>query len=568
VNFEEVAFSTMNFSELPYRRISADEAESTTKAMLAKWAEGSDASQQAAVVREWDRIQREWRHNLSMSHVRFSQDTTHPANVAEKDYWDKLRPVLQLQENTFLKCVVNSPQREGLERIFGTHVFNLWQTNLDSMSESVVGLKQEQAALVSRYSTLMAQLETDFMGERVNLSQLATHYGSADRAKRLLARQAQDRALGKCQQELDSIFDELVAIRHAIAGKLGHGSYTTQAYKELQRTDYGPDDVAAFRREVELELVPIASKIRARQAENLGLEDYRFHDESVQDPRGATRPKGDHDWMLKRATEMFDEMGDDFGSFFRMMHDKSLLDLQARKGKSGGGYCTMFPEEGLPFIFANFNGSNGDVRVFTHECGHAFQCYQSRDQPLLDLVWPTLEACEIHSMSLEFLSYEFMDKFFGDDASRFRREHLEQALLFIPYGVAVDEFQHEIYSRPEASPQERAELWQSLERKYLPHRKYHRLPYFESGRFWQRQGHIFRSPFYYIDYCLAQCCALQFWSQSRHDRAETFERYRKLCRLGGSKPFTGLMQEVGLVSPFAPGGLRGVMMEVAEEIGL
>ena len=558
----------MHFTELPYRRVSEKEADETTRKFLSTWSECSGPERQAELIREWDGRQREWQHNLSLSQVRFSQNTTASETIAEKEYWDRLRPILRVHGNSFLQKVLKSPHRPGLEKIFGRHVFRLWQASLDSMSEAVVGLKQEEAALVSRYSKLMAGLEATFQGRKVNLSQLAKHYGAADRSERLDARQAQDRALGGAVEELDSIFHDLVQVRHAIGQALGHESYTTLAYQELQRTDYGPAEVAAFRRQVAVELVPLAAQIKNRQKEQLSLDSYFFHDEPVQDLRGATRPNGGHDWMMEQAIRMFDEMGDDFGSFFRMLHEKSLLDLEARKGKSGGGYCTVFPVEGLPFIFANFNGSNGDVRVFTHECGHAFQCYQSRDQPLMELVWPTLEACEIHSMGLEFLSYGHMEKFFGEDASRFRREHLEQALVFIPYGVAVDEFQHEIYRNPTATPDERALLWKEMERKYLRYRKYDRLPFFESGRLWQRQGHIYRRPFYYIDYCLAQCCALQFWRWARSDLEGTFERYRALCKLGGSKPFTGLLQQVGLSSPFTKGTLGSILADVRQEIGL
>ena len=251
-----------------------------------------------------------------------------------------------------------------------------------------------------------------------------------------------------------------------------------------------------------------------------------------------------------------------------MMADCELLDLKARNGKAGGGFCANVPRYGVPFIFANFNGTQDDVNVFTHECGHAFQNWSSRDQSLLLYQWPTYEAAEIHSMSLEFLTYPYMEAFFGDDAARFIEGHLEDAILFLPYGCAVDEFQHRVYAEPDMTPAERAALWLELERTYLPHRRYTEMPHMESGRLWQQQRHIFAMPFYYIDYCLAQTCALQMWHSATKDREDTMARYRTLCSLGGSKPFTELVAAAGLANPFTVGSLDAVCDAVAETLDL
>ena len=221
---------------------------------------------------------------------------------------------------------------------------------------------------------------------------------------------------------------------------------------------------------------------------------------------------------------MFSALGQDFSKFYGLMERRELMDLEAREGKVSGGFCESLPEHQVPFIFANFNGTQDDVNVFTHECGHAFQCWSAaQTQELRDYGWPTMEACEIHSMGLELLTYNEMERFFGEDAERFRQGHLEDAILFLPYGALVDEFQHEVYARPELSSDERAALWQELESKWLPDRTYVDTPNFAGGRFWQRQGHLFHMPFYYIDYCLAQVCALQLWSMYLKDAEGTLK---------------------------------------------
>jgi M3 family oligoendopeptidase len=250
------------------------------------------------------------------------------------------------------------------------------------------------------------------------------------------------------------------------------------------------------------------------------------------------------------------------------MSDGGFMDLKNRPGKAGGGFCTSFPTEGVPFIFANFNGTHGDINVFTHEMGHAFQNWKSRDLPGIDVLWPTMEAAEINSMALEFLTYPQMALMVGDAAAdRFRRMHLIGSLAFLPYGVCVDHFQHEIYDNPAMSPAERNATWRRLETLYMPWRDYGDLAHPAGGGRWQAQLHIYRLPFYYIDYTLALCCAMQFWIAARDAPDDAMRRYRDLAALGGSAPFTALVASAGLVSPFEDGALEGVVRVAGNLLG-
>ena len=261
-------------------------------------------------------------------------------------------------------------------------------------------------------------------------------------------------------------------------------------------------------------------------------------------------------------------MGGGLGDFFRRMDTGGFLDLDARKGKANGGFCTSFPTHGMPFVYANFNGTKHDVEVLTHEIGHAFQNYSSREQWPMDYFWPTFESCEVHSMGLEFLTWPHMDAFFGEDGDRFRRFHLTEALTFLPYGTAVDHFQHLIYERPDATPEERHGMWQEMERTYLPWRDYGDLAHPKMGGRWQHQSHIYGSPFYYIDYVLAQTCALQFWAKAEVDRESTMKDYVELCERGGSLPFQALVRSAGLTSPFDAGCLSDVVKRAKGTLGV
>lgn len=257
---------------------------------------------------------------------------------------------------------------------------------------------------------------------------------------------------------------------------------------------------------------------------------------------------------------MYKELSNETEEFFNVMTQKNLLDLVSREGKAPGGYCTYIANEKVPFIYSNFNGTSGDVDVLTHEAGHAFQVYSSRNYEVLEYNWPTTEACEIHSMSMEFFAWPWMNLFFKEDEDKYKFSHLSGGLIFIPYGVAVDEFQHFVYANPNATPDERKAMWREIEKKYLPMRNYSEYPFVEKGTFWFKQMHIFEIPMYYIDYTLAQVCAYQFWIKSQNDNTKesAWSDYLRLCQAGGSVSFLKLIELANLDNPFEDGSIAKI----------
>jgi len=445
----------------------------------------------------------------------------------------------------------------------------LAEMDVTTFDPAIAADLEEEAKLTARYTALLAGARINVAGQDVNLAGLAPYAEAADRAQRHAAEAARWDFFATHGAELDSIYDALVRLRHGMARKLGFENYTPLGYRRMRRTDYGPEDVARYRDAVAQHVVPLVARLlEARRAEH-GWDRLRFWDEALIDPAGNPKPVGDHDLLVQQAEVMFDRMHPRLADFYRLMRDGGFMDLRNRPGKAGGGFCTSFPSQGVPFIFANFNGTHHDIGVFTHEMGHAFQCWESRQQPGLDYLWPTMESAEIHSMGLEFLTHPHMGLLVGDDAAeRYRRMHLIGSLAFLPYGVCVDHFQHEVYARPEATPAERHAIWQALERRYMPWTDYGDLAWPAKGGRWQAKGHIYASPFYYIDYTLALCCAMQFWLRASADPVEALDAYVALCGRGGSRPFLGLVESAGLTSPFAPGALEGVVREAGRVLRL
>lgn len=552
--------------DLPER----DAAIAGAKALLERFRGASTLDEQWAVLRDMDAMDRTFATLDSLTYIRFSQNTADPSAKSHRTFMDELEPAVDVHLVDLRRAVLASPHLDALTERLGEHTVARWRADAMSFSEAVAEDKAKESALVMEYMGLMASIRVDWEGESKSLGEMREVMGRPDRATRQRAAELRDAALAEKAEQMDALFSQLTTLRHGMAIKLGQSDYTPIGYAQMGRTDYDRSDAAVYRQQVLEHVVPLCTAIRMRRAKALGIEwgDYSVWDESVADPAGVPRPKGDHDWMLGQAQQMFSKLGDDFQAFFETMTSQGLLDLKSREGKAGGGYCTALYDHKVPFIFANFNGTQDDVNVFTHECGHAFQKVKSLHHEVIQDIRPTAESAEMHSMSLEHLCYPHMELFFGDDADRYRTQHLEGALLFLPYGCAVDEFQHAVYDNPRWTPEQRNAFWLTLEAKYLPWRSNGDLSNANAGRAWQAQRHVYFQPFYYLDYCLAETVALQFWQLAEADRAEAMRRYRQLCSLGGTQAFQGLVAAVDLKSPLKSGTLKSIAMDVGVALGV
>jgi M3 family oligoendopeptidase len=518
--------------------------------------------------REWDTMRRELDTWSSLTHLRFTQDTRDEGARAALDRRDELEPALTGFDIDLKRRFVASAERRRLEADLGAHVFRLWESDLATFAPVVEPDLIAESKLAAEYTQLLAGIEIAFDGETLNLSALGRYASDPDRNRRHGAASARWHELGTRGADLDRIFDELVHVRDGIARKLGFATFTELGYARMQRIDYDRAAVERYRDMVAAEVVPLANAIAQRAARRHGIAQLSVWDEQLLAAAPAPRPLGDAAWIMERTIESFSDLDPRLGDFARLMDGNELTDLVTRAGKAGGGYCTKLATYGVPFVFTNFNGTKGDITVLMHELGHAFQGYSSRNKAVIDYLTPTMESAEVHSMSLEYLSWPFMERFFGDGAQTYREGHLSEALLFLPYGVAVDHFQHLVYEQPNATPAERHAMWQSMEKRYLPWRTYGDLERPSRGAFWQSQLHIYRAPFYYIDYTLALCCALQMWASSYDDPSGTLERYVALCARGGEAAFRNLVTSAGLTSPFEPGALSRVVARAKEVLAV
>ena len=554
----------MKFNEYKYEHLDLEKIKKEFSELIKSFEKAENVEGQVNAFDEIIKLRNHIETMQTLVSVRHSIDTNDEFYDKENEYMDEISPILFGFTNDFYKALVNSKFKDELIQKYGKFLFDLAENTLKTFSPEIIPDAQEENRLSSKYSKLIASAKIDFDGKELNLSQMVPYTQSKDRNVRIEAAKKVAQFFSENQDEFDNIYDSLVKVRTRMAQKMGYKNFVEFGYKQLSRLEYDAKMVEGYRKQVLENIVPLHTELRERQGKRLGVDKLKFYDEAIKFNSGNADPHGSPEWILNNGKTMYKELSKETDEFFTFMTENNLLDLLSKKGKMSGGYCTYIPEHKAPFIFANFNGTSHDIDVLTHEAGHAFQVYQSRGFEVPEYLWPSYEACEIHSMSMEFLTWPWMDLFFENDTDKYKFIHLSEALLFIPYGVTVDEFQHWVYENPDATPKERREKWIEIEKKYLPTRDYGEVEELKNGIFWFRQGHIFSSPFYYIDYTLAQVCAFQFWIKSRENREKAWKDYLNLCKLGGSKPFFELMKSANLKNPFEEGTLAFVIPKIKE----
>ena len=550
----------MKFSEMPYERPDLDAVKKQYSALTERLKAAGSYEEARSVFLEKEELDKHVQTLATLSHVRHSIDTRDAFYDAEAKFWNAAEPELQEYTQAWTRAMLDGAFRAQFAAQFGELMFVNAEIELKTFSPEIIPELQQENELAQEYEKLLASAQIPFEGGVYTISQMTPFKSDPDDARRLAAWKAEGQWYKDNQDKLDGIYDQLVHLRDTMGRKLGYEGYTTLGYYRMGRNCYTKEDVEQFRLAVQKYLVPVADGIYREQAKRLGKQyPMSFADNALEFRSGNPRPVGTPEQILEQGRKFYNELSPETSAFFNMMMDNELLDVLSTEGKEGGGYCTSIPDYGVPFIFANFNGTQGDVEVVTHEAGHAFAAYINRDRIPMSTVWPSMEGCEVHSMSMEFMAWPWSEGFFGKDARKFHYSHLASALTFIPYGTMVDHFQHIVYEHPELTPAQRHAEWKRLLGIYMPWQKLDgEIPFYSEGEGWQRQHHIYSSPFYYIDYCLAQTVSLQIWALLQKDQKDAWAHYMAYARQGGSRTFTELLKNAGLESPFDEKCLRGV----------
>ena len=554
----------MKFQDYTYERPNIEKVKNNFNEALEAFKNASKKDEALKAIDTMNQIRFDFSTMSTISNIRHTIDTRDEFYDEEKSFFDQNGPIMSELVNNFYKALLKTPLKETLKENLGDLLFKKAENALKTFDPKIMPLLREENQLASKHQKITASIEIPFKDDTYNLSQMRVFISDKDRAVRKAASKATENVLLTKEEELDQLYDDLVKVRTKIAHELGFDNFIELAYARLGRTDWDKDDVLGYRQQIKDVVVPLNKKLTERKRKRLNLETLYHYDLSLDYLSGNAKPKGDKDHLVTQAKKMYEDISKETDEFFNFMLSRNLMDLEAKKGKAGGGYCTMIPNYESPFIFSNFNGTKGDVDVLTHEAGHAFQMYMSRHHEVPEYRMAGFEVSEIHSMSMEFFAWPYIDLFFEEDSEKYKFSHLSQALMLLSYGASIDEFQHEIYEHPDMTIKERKELWRSIEKTYFPYRIYDDNDYAERGNSWQIIMHIFIVPFYMIDYTLAQVCAFQYFNRSIKDKKEAWQSYVKLCKAGGSRSFTELLDLAELKNPFEKGSLKTIIPSIED----
>lgn len=555
----------MKFTEMPYKRPDGEAVMAKTEELAEKIKQAKSADEVLGIIKEYDKLSSGFSTMFNIAYIRNTVDTRDEFYDAEKNYFDEFLPLLQEKDQLFMLALVKSPFRSELEKTISPVVFKNIELQLKGFDPKIIPLLQKENKLTSEYVKLNSTATVEIDGKTLPLTKLGPYKQSDNREIRKEAYIKEGEFFDAHREEYDRIYDELVKNRDEQAKQLGFENFVPLGYIRQMRNCYDWKAVGNFRDQVVDVIVPISDRIKEIQRKRIGVDKFRLYDDPYLFPDGNPKPHGTPEELLAAAKKMYNEMSPETGKFINEMFDMDMFDLLAKEGKAPGGYCTSVPDYKMPFIFSNFNGTAADVDVLTHEAGHAFAFYVSyREIPIGMMREPSLDACETHSISMEFLTSDYHDLFFGENTKKYTLSHTEDAITFIPYGCMVDHFQEIIYTHPEYTPEQRNEVWAKLEKRYRPYLDMEGIPMYGRGAGWQRQHHIYEMPFYYIDYCMAYTLALQFFSLWLDNKKEAWEKYLAFVRMGGSKTFIDLAHASGLYSPTDDNAIEKIMKNIAE----
>ena len=501
-----------------------------------------------AWLADWSRLEELIYDAASRSGVAYTTDTADADKEATYlRFTSEIGPQVDEQQVSLMRRLLES----GFQRDDMATVIRRFRNQIEIFRDENMPIETELAKLTAKYQKITGAMTVEWDGEEKTIPQLRPFLEEPDRELRKRAFMKIHEPYIAARDELAGLFTEQFGLREQLARNAGFETYRDYIFREKNRFDYTPQDCESFHRAVEETVVPAVERIMARRKEKMGVDSFRPWDVNA-DPEGrpGLKPFDNVDDFVERAVGIFGKVDTTLGGYFDHMVEKRLLDLDSRKGKAPGGYCTSFPASGEPFIFMNSVGMGGDVTTLLHEAGHAFHVFEAYRQPLIWQRHPGSEMAEVASMTMELLTAPYLAREDGGyysaaDARRARIDHLEHILIMLPHIASVDAFQHWIYTSGEgADADARDTAWLEIRSRFERGIDWSGLDTQRTAR-WYMQLHIFLFPFYYIEYGIAQLGALQVWRNALSDPQGALEAYRAALSLGATKPLPELFETAG-----------------------
>ena len=473
------------------------------------------------------------------------------------NFVENIRPRMSEVSNKLDLKILNLDFLDQLSDRY-TLILRSMRNSIEIFREENIPLSVECTKLSTEYQKIIGAMTVNFEGMEYTLPQMRRFLESNDRETRRLAWTSVRERRMKDSSRISEILDELIDKRNKIAQNAGFNNYVEYAFRSMERFDYTPEDCREFHKSVEIHCMPLIHKINQDRLKGFGFDKlmpWDVNEKSGDSPdvqgRPALAPFQDVSELVSLTSEVFHRMSDELGKMFDRLVDGEVLDLDSRKGKAPGGYQYNLEKTGLPFIFMNASGQQGDVETMIHEAGHAFHSMYCSHLGLIQERNYPIEFAEVASMSMELLTQPHWDVFYsdGEDVRRARKMHLESVIGLLAWICRVDAFQHWMYENPKHSHNERSKYWLELRSRFGPRTDWTGFEE-DEALFWQTQGHLFGAPFYYIEYGIAQLGALQIWAKQLDDPQTALSDYKNAMILGNTRNLPDLFEAADIKLSF------------------
>lgn len=534
------------FNEIKYARPDFETIQNNYDSYASRIENAKNFEEIVGVIEDERNLSSSYGQMSTIAFIRCYQDCSDEFYLAEMQECQKGLELIN--RNAYNDALLVTSYAENINDKYGKMYLNEVKRDI-ILTEKGKDERIAEAMLVSEYQNLKATLKFEFDGKSMSEGELIPHLSDANRDTRKKALIARYEGYLSHKDEFNSLLSKLIEARLNIAKACGFQSYLDYMNIEKGRTTYGEKELAAFTAQVKKDIVPLLDKIRDFKKKNLQLNEIMEWDERMYFKDGNAKPAGDIKYLLENAGKMYYGLNDQLGKLYDLMIEFDNIDVYPSVNKiSGMGFCTNLAIDKVPFIFANSNGTNSDVDVFTHEFGHAYQQYLSAvNQPLNEYVDMPNDIVEIPSKSMEQFAYKHAEVFFKDDADKYRKSHILGVIEEICSFCAIHEIETYLYNNPNASQQDRIDSHYRILKEFNPNinsgdlEKYHK----EGAPMFTNMG-VYMFPRYLISYALSDVCAIEFKSQLDDNEQEALENYTTFCSTGGSLPFDEILKKANL----------------------
>ena len=499
-----------------------------------------------------------------ISYIGYLKNIKDPKYLNTEGIMSKYGSIIDNLVNEYFKCLVNYQYKDELINYIGKRNYEIASNQSIIVSNDISNLKINERQLCMEYRKTLMSLKFMFNDKEMNLLGLSSYYNVNDEKLRKSSYDKKYEILESLEEELDIIFDKLVKIRTEIASKLKFNSYTDLCFVKMNRIGYTYADLDLLKENVRKYIVPILNTLKEYQKERLNVSNINYYNKNYLFNDGNAQVKISLEEITSNISKILHKYNDKVGLMFDTMLKEGLIDLENRENKSNGGVTTYLPDYKMPTFIKKYMNLEANVTSIFHETGHSIQLYLSRNLLFHENRWPTFDICEIHSTSLEFLMYPFLNMFSKEDENKYKIRHLTSVVSLIVSMCISDDFQKYVYDNPNISIDDRKEYWLYLINKYGIKDNTH--SYFDKGIEWQADINRIDDPFYGIDYAISNICALSFYDRVNNDVESAFSDYFDLCSKGNTLSLKRIIKKYKLNNPFNSNDIKNLSDNIIKEI--